>query len=222
MLRSLLEIEGGVRLSLNVALRAGRLARPPIFDSFLRQVYFTGVMASTGLLLRATALGVLVIAIVMDVLNADADLAVKLLLWAVFREIGPLAAGMVVILRSGSAIAAEMAVMHVSGETDALRHLDVNIYDYLVLPRVLGVTVATAAITFYIQFLAVLGGLAFAPLVIDATFTELLGGFTSLFSPVGMVAVSCQPSSRMSVLTRTPPSANLPSPCRTPWAVTSW
>jgi phospholipid/cholesterol/gamma-HCH transport system permease protein len=186
MLRALREIEGGVKLSLNVAARLPRLRRPPVFESFLRQVYFTGVMAATGLVLRASALGVLIIAIMMDVLDADADLAVKILLWAVFREIGPLAAAMVVILRSGSAIAAEMAVMRVSGETDTLRYFEINLYDYLVLPRVLGVTIATAAITFYIQFLAVLGGLLFAPLVIDASFVELFGGFTSLFSPVDL------------------------------------
>jgi phospholipid/cholesterol/gamma-HCH transport system permease protein len=186
MLRALREIEGGVKLSLNVAVRLPRLARPPILESFLRQVYFTGVMAATGLVLRASGLGVLIIAIMMDVLDADVDLAVKILLWAVFRELGPLAAAMVVILRSGSAIAAEMAVMRVSGETETLRHLDINLYDYLVLPRVVGVTLATAALTFYVQFLAVLGGLLFSPFVIDASFMELFGGFTSLFSPVDL------------------------------------
>src|SRR4051812_25232606 len=170
MLRALREIEGGVKLSLNVAARLPRLRRPPVLESFLRQIYFTGVMAATGVVLRASALGVLIIAIMMDVLDADAELAVKILLWAVFREIGPLAAAMVIVLRSGSAIAAEMGVMRVSGETETLRHLDINLYDYLVLPRVIGVTLATAALTFYIQFLAVLGGLFFAPLVIDATF----------------------------------------------------
>jgi phospholipid/cholesterol/gamma-HCH transport system permease protein len=186
MLRAFREIEGGVKLSLNVAARLPRLARPPVMESFLRQIYFTGAMTAGGLVLRASTLGVLVIAVVMDVLDADADLAVKILLWAVFRELGPLAAAMVVILRSGSAIAAEMAVMRVSGETDTLRYLEINLYDYLVLPRVLGVTIATAAITFYIQFLAVLGGLLFAPFVIGATFTELLNGFTGLFSPVDL------------------------------------
>ncbi len=184
MLRALREIEGGVKLSLNVAARLPQLRLAPVKESFLRQVYFTGAMAAVGLVLRAAVLGALVIAVMMDVLDTNADVAVKILLWAVFRELGPLAAAIVVILRSGSAIAAELAVMRVSGETDTLRHLGINLYDYLVLPRVAGVTIATAAITVYIQFVAIAGGLLFAPLVIDASFAQLLGGFTSLFSPV--------------------------------------
>src|SRR5689334_24168863 len=44
-----------VRLFFHVATRAGTLRRPAMFESFLRQVYFTGVTAATGVLLRASA-----------------------------------------------------------------------------------------------------------------------------------------------------------------------
>ena len=121
MLRALREIEGGLRLSLNAVGRMGRLRRAPVRESFLRQVYFTGVTAATGVVLRASALGVLIIAITMDVLDADTDLAVKILLLLIFREVGPLAAAVVVILRTGTAISAEVAMMRVSGQTRALR-----------------------------------------------------------------------------------------------------
>jgi len=184
MLRSLREIEGGLKLSLNVVGRMGRLRRAPIRESFLRQVYFTGVTAATGVVLRASVLGVLIIAITMDVLDADTDLAVKILLLLVFREIGPLAAAVVVILRTGTAISAEVAMMRISGQTRALRHLGINLYDYIVVPRVAGVMLATVVLTFYVQFLAVLGGLLFSPLIIDATFMELAGRFSTLFAPV--------------------------------------
>ena len=63
MLRALREIEGGVKLSLNAAGAPRQLRKPPILESFLRQVYFTGVTASTGVVLRASRLGVLIIAI---------------------------------------------------------------------------------------------------------------------------------------------------------------
>jgi len=184
MLQALREIEGGIQLSLNVAARAPRLAVPPIFESFLRQVYFTGVTAATGVVLRAGLLGVIIIAVLMDMLDADLDLAVKILLLLVFREIGPLVAAGVVILRTGTAVSAEMAMMRVSGQTRALRYLGIDLYDYLVLPRVAGVMVATAVLTFYVQFLAVLGGLALSPFVIEATFTELAGRLFELFTPV--------------------------------------
>jgi phospholipid/cholesterol/gamma-HCH transport system permease protein len=186
MLQPLREIEGGIRLSLNVAGRLGQLRRPPILESFLRQVYFTGVTASTGVVLRASLLGALIIAVTLDVLDADVDLAVKMLLLVVFREVGPLAAAVVVILRTGTAISAEMAMMRVSGQTRALRYLAINLYDYLVVPRVAAVMVATLALTFYIQALAVLGGLLLSPFIIQVSFMELAGRFFELFQPVDL------------------------------------
>src|SRR5690349_20789253 len=184
MLRALREIEGGVRLSLNAAGRLPVLRKPPILESFLRQVYFTGVTASTGVVLRASALGVLIIAITMDVLDADVNLAVKILLLVVFREVGPLAAAVVVILRSGTAMSAEVAMMRVSGQTRALRHLGLDLFDFLVVPRVAAVMLATLVLTVYIQCLAVLGGLALSPFIIDASFAELTGRLFDLFTPV--------------------------------------
>jgi len=187
MLQALREIEGGISLSLNVAARLPSLRKAPILESFLRQVYFTGVTASTGVVLRATMLGVLIIAVMMDMLEADVDLAVKILLLLVFREIGPLAAAVVVILRTGTAISAEMAVMRVSGQTRALNYLGIDLYEYLVLPRVVGVMLATAALTLYIQILAVFGGLVLSPFIIEASFMELTGRLFDLFTPVDFV-----------------------------------
>jgi phospholipid/cholesterol/gamma-HCH transport system permease protein len=184
MFQPLRELEGGIKLSLNVAARAPRLRVEPIFESFLRQVYFTGVTAATGVMLRACALGAIIIAVMMDMLDADVELAVKILLLLVFREIGPLAAAVVIILRTGTAVSAEMAMMRISGQTRALRYLGIDLYDYLVLPRVAGITLATAALTLYVQFLAVLGGLVLSPFLIEASFTELTDRLFDLFTPV--------------------------------------
>jgi phospholipid/cholesterol/gamma-HCH transport system permease protein len=184
VIRALREVEGGLRLFMNVALRMGALRRAPVRESFLRQVYFTGVTASTGVVLRASGLGALIIAFTMQVLDADTSLAVKILLWVVLREVGPLAAAMVVILRTGTAMSAELAMMRISGQTDALRSMGIEAYDYLVVPRVAGVMLATAALTSYIQFLAVAGGMILSPFVIQASFTELYTRFFDLVAPV--------------------------------------
>ena len=186
MIRILREFEGGVRLFFHVAVRVGALRRPAMRESFLRQVYFTGVTAATGVVLRASAVGALIIAFTINVLDADVELAVKILLWVVLREVGPLAAALVVILRTGTAVASELAMMRISGQTEALRHLGIDPYDYLVIPRVIGVMLATAALTLYIQFLAVLGGMLLSPFMIHATFDELSNRFFELVTPVDL------------------------------------
>ena len=184
MLQALREIEGGIQLSLNVAARVTHLRRPPILESFLRQIYFTGVTAAGGVIPRACGLGVIIIAVMINMLDADVDLAVKILLLLVFREIGPLAAAVVVILRTGTAVSAEVAMMRVTGQTRALRYLGIDLYDYIVLPRVAGCMLATMALTFYVQFLAVLGGLVLSPFIIEASFWELTNRLFELFTPV--------------------------------------
>src|SRR5258708_3351009 len=187
MFQALREIEGGIQLSLNVAARLPQLRRAPILESFLRQVYFTGVTAAGGVIPRACGLGVIILPVMINMLDADVDLAVKILLLLVFREIGPLAAAIVVILRTGTAVSAEVAMMRVSGQTRALRYLGIDLYDYLVLPRVAGCMLATLALTFYVQFLAVLGGLALSPFIIEASFWELTNRLFELFTPVAFV-----------------------------------
>ena len=66
-------------------------------------------------MLRGAFIGTLIIAYVIEVLNADAGLAVKMLLWVVLREVGPLIAAVLVIQRSGTAVATELALREISG-----------------------------------------------------------------------------------------------------------
>src|SRR5919204_5228902 len=128
MFQPLREIEGGIQLSLNVVARAPRLRVAPILESFLRQVYFTGVTAATGVVLRACGLGVIIIAVMMDMLDADVDLAVKILLLLVFRELGPLAAAVVVLLRTGPAGSAGVGVERGSGQSRGLWHPGIHLF----------------------------------------------------------------------------------------------
>src|SRR5256885_14157657 len=98
MLRAVREIEGGIRLSLNAAGRLPHLRRPPILESFLRQVYFTGVTAAGGVLPRACGLGVITIPVMINMLGAHVDLAVQIPLPLEVRGLGPRPAPGVVVL----------------------------------------------------------------------------------------------------------------------------
>lgn len=153
------------------------LALPPVRESFLRQVYFTGIQGSIGILFRGALVGTLIIAYMIRVLNADVSVTNKILLLFVFREVGPLFAAMLVIFRSGSAVTAEIGLMVLSGELRTLRQLGIRPSEYLVLPRVVGIPIATAALTFYFQCVTLFGGFVLAPLVIDATFAQLVNEF---------------------------------------------
>ncbi|MGB8931368.1 MAG: MlaE family lipid ABC transporter permease subunit [Anaeromyxobacteraceae bacterium] len=91
---------------------------------------------------------------------------------SVCRELGPLMTAIVVSGRSGAAFTAELGVMQVNGEIDALRTMGLEPMRYLVLPR----TIALVLVVPLLVILADAGGVA----------GGLLVGVTSLdLSPRG-------------------------------------
>jgi len=121
------------------------LSRPAVRAVLVRQILFTGVEAVPLILLvalaAATALSVL------SSFLGGVSLAGDFLVVLAFREIGPLAAAIIVVARSGTAVAAELGAMRVLGEVDALEGMGVDPLEYLVAPRLAGAAVALASLT---------------------------------------------------------------------------
>ena len=187
MLAMYRELEGAAYLLMHAIRRLGVLRLPPVAEELVRQIYFTGASATGSVVVRGAFIGTLIIAYVIEVLNADANLAVKLLLLVVLREIGPLIAAVLVIQRSGTAVATELALREISGEIASLRRMRIDPYDYLVVPRVVGMALSNAALTLYVQLIAVGGGMFLASLTIDVPFDEMLSNFFLLAQPSDLV-----------------------------------
>lgn len=181
------ELEGCMRLLGHVLRRLPVLRLPPMAQQLSREIYFTGVSPMAGIVTRGALIGTLIIVYVIEVLEADAALAVKILLWVVLREMGPLLAVFLVLQRSGTAVATELALMQVTGEIASLRQMRVDPCDYLVVPRVVGIALSTAVLTLYVQVIAVGGGMLLSTLVVNATFAELADSFFVLASPMDIV-----------------------------------
>ena len=74
------------------------------------------------------------------------------------RELGPVLTGLMVAGRAGSAIAAEIGTMRITEQIDALQTLQINTFQYLIVPRVLaGIIVLPLLALFSIMF-GILGG----------------------------------------------------------------
>ena len=181
------ELEGAAYLLMHAIRRLGVLRLPPVAEELMRQIYFTGAAATGGIVLRGAFIGTLIIAYVIEVLNADAALAVKMLLWVVLREVGPLIAAVLVIQRSGTGVATELALKTISGEIASLRRMRIDPRDYLVVPRIVGVAVSNAALTLYVQLIAVGGGMLLSSIIINVPFDEMLTNFFLLASPLDLV-----------------------------------
>jgi phospholipid/cholesterol/gamma-HCH transport system permease protein len=76
----------------------------------------------------------------------------------IIREIGPLLAAILVAGRSGSAITAELGVMRVTQELDALTALGISHTRRLVLPKVIALIITLPLLIVWTNAIALLGG----------------------------------------------------------------
>ncbi|MCX8039434.1 MAG: ABC transporter permease [Planctomycetota bacterium] len=124
-----------------------------------RQILFTGVEALpfTGLLAVLTGAAVAAQASVLSG-NAGRELVGLLIVTALVRELGPLLVSFIVIGRSGAAIAAELAGMRVRREVDMLIAMGIDVFDYLILPRLIGVASALVGLTLAFLAMSLIAG----------------------------------------------------------------
>jgi phospholipid/cholesterol/gamma-HCH transport system permease protein len=78
---------------------------------------------------------------------------------AVTRELAPLLAAVIVAGRYGSSIAAELGTMRVSQEIDALTVMGIDPTAYLVVPRLVALTISLPCLVVFADLIGILGGL---------------------------------------------------------------
>lgn len=74
------------------------------------------------------------------------------------RELGPVLTGLMVTGRAGSAITAEIGTMRITEQLDALQTLRINIFQYLVIPRMLASTFILPCLTAFSMIFGIVGG----------------------------------------------------------------
>jgi phospholipid/cholesterol/gamma-HCH transport system permease protein len=74
------------------------------------------------------------------------------------RELGPVMTSFIVAGRAGSAMTAELGVMTVYEEIDALRTLDINPVRYLAMPRFIACLLCLPALVVFTDCIGIIGG----------------------------------------------------------------
>ena len=74
------------------------------------------------------------------------------------RELGPVLTGLMVTGRAGSAIAAEIGTMEITEQIDALKTLRINIFQYLMVPRIVAGTIILPFLTLFAMIFGIIGG----------------------------------------------------------------
>lgn len=106
------------------------------------------------------------------------------------RELGPVLTAIMLTGRAGSSMAAEIGVMRITDQIDALDVMDINSIDYLVSPRILASLISFPLLTAIFDVIGILGGYLTGVLMLginegayfyriaaSVTLTDVGGGF---------------------------------------------
>jgi phospholipid/cholesterol/gamma-HCH transport system permease protein len=160
---------------------------------FVNQVRFTGVNALWPVTFASLAIGAMIL--IQGILYLPPDITVPISVMILVREVAPVLTALILIGRSGTAIAIEIGNMKLNQELDALRSMGIPLEHVVALPRVLGMVVSFCALFVYSAIASVVGGylVARAAAVAPVTFTleSLLAALTVGHFTIAMLKVLC-------------------------------
>ena len=154
------------------------------YKILIMQILFTFVEALGISSLLAVGIGAAVNIIGIPFLSSisQESLIYPLLITIITRELGPLLTAFIIIARSATAIATEMAGMVISHEVEAYIAVGVDPIEYLAVPRFLGVTISLFMLNIFFNIFGLAGSYAvaqiFTPLPASVYFSNLLERLT--------------------------------------------
>ncbi len=163
------------QLSLDFLRLLANPARGP-WKEVSANIYRAGFQA-----LGITALVGMLIGVVISYLSAQqlrnfgADVfIVNMLGIAIIRELGPMLAAILVAGRSGSAITAQLGVMRVTEELDAMTVMGISQGFRLVLPKVIALAIAMPLLVIWTDVAALIGGMIAANMELGISYEFFL------------------------------------------------
>ena len=133
----------------------GLLRQEAVHAALWRQIHFTGLQGLPYVALVALLFGAIVVTQALEFLGPDNEVALQAVVWGGIRELGPLVAALVIVVRSSVAIAAEVALMRLREVISDELWKEAVHEDEVVLPRVLGVSISALLLVAYFQCIAI-------------------------------------------------------------------
>ena len=161
------------------ALRVVRMPTHLRWGSFTSVIYRTGYQALPIIALLSLLIGVVITyQMGLQLENYGANIfIVDLLGLSILREFGPLITAIMVAGRTGSAFTAQIGMMKLNQEIDALNTMGVTPDELLLLPRIVGLLIALPLLTVWADLFGVLGGMVMSNFMLGITWYDFLNRF---------------------------------------------
>lgn len=155
-----------------------------LFSVIATQIYFTGWQAITLITVLALTTGSILIIQALSNLSllGGTEMIGSFLIVVLTRETVPLLTALVVIARSGTAVASEVGNMRANREIEALESMGINPLSYIVFPRVLGGVISVLCLAFYFNLIALVGGFFLTKFIHDMPFSFYMDSLSRSFA----------------------------------------
>jgi len=151
-------------ITLGVILKKHNVARNVIHPRMRQETVRAGVALIPMFSFVALALGFLVISQTVAVAArfGAIDYIGTVMVTVIVRELGPLLAAVLVLARVGTAHVIELGTARAMGEVESLEALGIDPMHYLIVPRVIGMSLGVFSLTVYLILGALGSGYLFA------------------------------------------------------------
>ena len=106
---------------------------------------------------------------------------------AMVRELAPMMTAIVLAGRTGASYAAQLGTMVVNEEIDAFRAFRVSVIGFLVLPRLLALSVMVPLLALYADFMGIVGGVVVAVVTMDISLMQFIEQAQKAVTPFSFV-----------------------------------
>jgi phospholipid/cholesterol/gamma-HCH transport system permease protein len=176
------------------------------FPEIVQQVYHIGARSSTIVLLIGLFTGMVLglqLQYTLVKYGAEGRLG-SLVALTLIREMGPVLTAIMITARAGSSMAAEIGILRISEQIDALYTMRIDPIRYLVSPRLAACIISFPLLTAFFDLIGILGGYLtgvillggnggtyFSRIQASVDFSEIRGGFIKSLVFAVLVSTFC-------------------------------
>lgn len=165
-----------------------------IRNALVTQIIFSGIDSFIPtMLLVSIATGVSAAEMILTLQSFGSEKeVVNLLTRFLSLELSPLLTAIVIICRSGSAVAVDVGNMSINKEIKGLELLGMDVLVYLAFPRLVGITVAQVVLAVYFSSLSIVLGIFFSVLLESSTNFQYFFILIASITPLELLAFVCK------------------------------
>jgi len=146
------------------------------FKAIIKNIEEAGVRALPIVAMTSFLIGVVVAyqgAVQLEKFGANIFI-VDMIAVSVTRELAPLITAIVVAGRSGSSYTAQIGVMKITEEIDAMKTMSFDPFRFLVLPRMIALMIAMPLMIFFADIVGIFGGMFIAEIQMNLSYAEFI------------------------------------------------